>query len=214
MRRHARTQVLLLLLTGTVMLVGYLVFRRIYQETSAPLAQEILLMFLGSIVTVLVTAMLLNRQTELELQKEGRVLLLQQKNEIYLQVIEHIAAMARHRALDEVLVQRLRVLNHKLAVVGSAEVVQAFNEVLDRLLAGLPDDLSDEEAEEIMHTVARVTLVMRRDLLGEEDVGVPVDITAAVLSNSRDVEEIDDLEAEEAAGRGRASRPAPDPAGA
>ena len=203
MSRRTRTQILLLLLTAAVMAVGYLLFRRIYLETTAPLAQELLLMFLGSVVTVLVTAMLLNRQTELELQKEGRVLLLQQKNDVYLQVIEHIAAMARHRALDEALIQRLRVLNHKLAVLGSAEVVEAFNEVLDKLLVGLPDDLTDEEAEEIMHTVARVTLVMRRDLLGEQDDAAPIDVAAAVMSNSRDVEEIDDLEGEEAAASGR-----------
>ena len=203
MSRRTRTQILLLLLTAAVMAVGYLLFRRIYLETTAPLAQELLLMFLGSVVTVLVTAMLLNRQTELELQKEGRVLLLQQKNDVYLQVIEHIAAMARHRALDEALIQRLRVLNHKLAVLGSAEVVEAFNEVLDKLLVGLPDDLTDEEAEEIMHTVARVTLVMRRDLLGEQDDAAPIDVAAAVMSNSRDVEEIDDLEVEEAAASGR-----------
>ena len=203
MSQRGRTQAFLLLLTAAVMAVGYLVFRQIYQETSAPLAQELLLLFLGSVVTVLITAMLLNRQTELELQKEGRVLLLQQKNDVYLQVIEHIAAMARHRALDEGLIQRLRVLNHKLAVVGSAEVVEAFNEVLDTLLAGLPDDLTDEEAEAVMHAVARVTLLMRRDLLGDQDAAVPIDVAAAVMSNSRDVEEIDDLEADEVAAAGR-----------
>lgn len=60
----------------------YFMFRAMYLvEEPLPFAQEMTLVFLGAVVTIALTAALLNRQTELELRKEGRVLILQQQCE-------------------------------------------------------------------------------------------------------------------------------------
>ena len=49
------------------------VFRSMYlAEDILPFAQEMTLIFLGAVVTIILTAALLNRQTDLELRKEGR----------------------------------------------------------------------------------------------------------------------------------------------
>ncbi|MCK6102917.1 hypothetical protein [Brevundimonas sp. EYE_349] len=48
------------------------VFRSMYlAEDILPFAQEMTLIFLGAVVTIILTAALLNRQTDLELRKEG-----------------------------------------------------------------------------------------------------------------------------------------------
>ncbi|WP_285294806.1 hypothetical protein [Aureimonas altamirensis] len=53
------------------------VFRSMYlAEDILPFAQEMTLIFLGAVVTIILTAALLNRQTDLELRKEGRVIIL------------------------------------------------------------------------------------------------------------------------------------------
>lgn len=70
----------------------YFMFRAMYMaEEPLPFAQEMTLVFLGAVVTIALTAALLNRQTELELQKEGRVIILQQQFEIYMSCIEKVA---------------------------------------------------------------------------------------------------------------------------
>ncbi|WP_428545856.1 hypothetical protein [Profundibacter sp.] len=70
-----------MLLYIVAMVAGYFAFRLLYGVgDSFPFSQELLLVFLGAIATILITALLLNQQTELELRKEGQVLLLDQKS--------------------------------------------------------------------------------------------------------------------------------------
>ncbi|WP_199172858.1 hypothetical protein [Stenotrophomonas maltophilia] len=72
--------------------VGYAAYRGLYfVGENVPFAQEMILVFLGAAATIYLTAVLLNRQTELELRKEGQVLLFQQKHDTYMRVIEKVA---------------------------------------------------------------------------------------------------------------------------
>lgn len=77
-------------------------FRSMYlAEDILPFAQEMTLIFLGAVVTIILTAALLNRQTDLELRKEGRVIILQQQCDIYMACIEKVAEIvetARHHS--------------------------------------------------------------------------------------------------------------------
>ena len=66
-------------------------FRSMYlAEDTLPFAQEMTLIFLGAVVTIILTAALLNRQTDLELRKEGRVIILQQQCDIYMACFEQV----------------------------------------------------------------------------------------------------------------------------
>lgn len=110
----------------------YFLFRNMYAiGERLPFAQEMTLVFLGAVVTIAVTATLLNRQTELELRKEGRVIILQQQLDIYMSCIEKVAEIVEHVRHDSELIDELRVLNHKLAVIASQEVVTSFEAVLN-----------------------------------------------------------------------------------
>ena len=120
--------------------VGYAAYRGLYfVGENVPFAQEMILVFLGAAVTIYLTAVLLNRQTELELRKEGQVLLFQQKHDTYMRVIEKVAEIVERERHDSALIDELRVISHRLAVVGSAPVVEAFRRVLDLLVDGLED---------------------------------------------------------------------------
>ena len=104
------------------------VFRSMYlAEDILPFAQEMTLIFLGAVVTIILTAALLNRQTDLELRKEGRVIILQQQCDIYMACIEKVAEIVETARHDAKLVDELRVLSHKLAVVASAGVVSSLS---------------------------------------------------------------------------------------
>ena len=129
-----------------VLVFGYLLFRQIYDASeSLPFAQETILVFLGAVATIFLTAVLLNRQTELELSKEGRVLLFDQKNAVYMAAVEKIAEIVEEQRHDPQLIDELRVIGHKLAIVGSAPVIGAFRTVLDLLLGGLRDGELDNK---------------------------------------------------------------------
>tara|TARA_Y100000114_G_scaffold146356_1_gene156979 strand:+ start:20116 stop:20745 length:630 start_codon:yes stop_codon:yes gene_type:complete len=178
-----------------VLVFGYLLFRQIYDASeSLPFAQETILVFLGAVATIFLTAVLLNRQTELELSKEGRVLLFDQKNAIYMAAVEKIAEIVEEQRHDPQLIDELRVIGHKLAIVGSAPVIGAFRTVLDLLLGGLRDgELDNKDAEDIMHAVAEVTFAMRQDLLTEIGAGWEQAEREMIVGNSRRMERLDDL---------------------
>ncbi|MBY0137853.1 hypothetical protein H7K23_17580 [Paracoccus yeei] len=171
------------------------VFRSMYlAEDILPFAQEMTLIFLGAVVTIILTAALLNRQTDLELRKEGRVIILQQQCDIYMACIEKVAEIVETARHDAKLIDELRVLSHKLAVVASAGVVSSFEQVLESLQSGFADGtLSDGDGEGVMNAVADLTIAMRSDVL--HAAAFPSQNTErAVRLNSRRMEQLDDLE--------------------
>lgn len=178
------------------LVLGYSLYRQLYVGADgAPFAQETILVFLGAVATIFLTAILLNRQTELELSKEARVLLFDQKNSVYMSAIEKVAEIAEQRDPDPELIDELRVIGHKLAVIASPEVIQSFQSVLDRLLRGLRDgNLTNADAEEVMHAVAELTIGMRCDMLDEIGSSDKGDAQELIRRNSRQMERLDDLD--------------------
>jgi len=172
----------------------YFMFRAMYfVEEPLPFAQEMTLVFLGAVVTIALTAALLNRQTELELRKEGRVIILQQQCDIYMSCIEKVAEIVEKSEHDERLLDELRVLNHKLAVVASEEVLTCFGTVLDTLLASLTDGvLVEADGEKVMQSVADLTSAMRSDVLHNMP-PTSMDTASAIRRNSSRMEQLDDL---------------------
>jgi hypothetical protein len=172
----------------------YFMFRTMYMaEEPLPFAQEMTLVFLGGAVTIALTAALLNRQTELELRKEGRVIILQQQCAIYMACIEKVANIVENIRHDAVLIDDLRVLNHQLAVVASEEVVVRFEAVLDALLSGFADGaLSGADGEKVMQSVADLTTAMRSDVL-QNTALTSTNAASAIRQNSRRMEQLDDL---------------------
>ncbi len=173
--------------------IGFAVFRFYYNvSTEFPFTQEFILVLLGVISTVLITAILLIQQSKLDLRKEEKVLLVNQKNTIYMGIIEEVSMIADNRDFEPKSISRLKILNHKLSIVGSILVVRNFNKTLDLLLEGLEKKcMTEPQAEELMHSIAELTFYMRADLLGEnlEEIdGVMGDI----ISNSKDIEQVED----------------------
>jgi len=133
---------------------------------------------------------LLNQQTELELRKEGQVLLLDQKSATYMALIEHIGEIVEKGQLESEALAELRVLNHKLAMIGSADVIGQFSDVLKRLDDASEDqEITDSEQARIMQAVAVLTYHMRRDLLGRIEGEDGAQVLHKIVANSNDLKD-------------------------
>ncbi len=191
MRKFFESRPVLIFLILLTSAVSYLTFRYLYGISGDfPFSQEILLVFIGAVATVLITAILINQQTELELRKEGQVLLLDQKSATYTALIEHIGEIVEKGSMDPAELGELRILNHKLAMIGSAAVIRKFNDVLDLLDEAMRGETIEEATRtRLTRAVAILTHHMRRDLLGriedEDDSAVLQDIVA----NTADLED-------------------------
>ena len=191
MKILTRSPLLSLILLLATIASGYLGFRYFYGISGDyPFSQELLLVFIGAVVTVLITALLLNQQTELELRKEGQVLLLDQKSLTYTALIEHIGEIVEKGAMTGEQLAELRVLNHKLAMIGGAEVIGQFRQVLGQLDKAVRDQtIAPDEQDQIMAAVAVLTWHMRADLLGQIHSADEDPILKDIIANNAGLEQ-------------------------
>ncbi len=191
MSTFTRNPVLTMLFLIATIVAGYLGFRYFYGVSGDfPFTQELLLVFIGAVATVLITALLLNQQTELELRKEGQVLLLDQRAATYTALVEHIGEIVEKGAMSPELLAELRVLNHRLAMIGGLGVIRQMGRLLDVLDKAAADGrIGDGERASISREVAILSYHMRHDLLGRIEGEDTAYVLELIKANSAEIED-------------------------
>jgi len=171
MTKLTRENIFYMLLSIILVIGGYWFLRYAYQVAdAAPFSQEIVLVILGTIITIFITAILLNKQTEVELKKEENIKFIELKTDIYLQLFNHIEQIILDGNTDEKDKVKLRILAHKLAIVASPDVLKQFEDFLDNFATVTKDDLvGRSDINTLMDELAELSVYIRRDLVGDLD---------------------------------------------
>ncbi len=190
MTRPARETLIYLVLTAVVVVGGYAFLRYAYRVADQlPFSQEIVLIILGTLITVLITAMLLNKQTEVELKKEQSIKFIELKSSIYMDFVAYIEKLLLAGEVTHQDHVRLQFFTHKLAMVASPGVLAQYRQFLKVFNDSTRDaDLDRSEGDAISVALARLTVQIRRDLVGEQDLAEVEDLTLIdrqVLDNAR-----------------------------
>jgi len=150
---------------------GYFFLRYAYRVTDRlPFTQEIVLILLGTVATILITAMLLNKQTEVELRKEQSIKFIELKSRVYMEFIDFIEGLIRKQSLEPEDIVELQFYTHKLAIIASPQVLEQYHSFLEVINQSLRDEeISRREGELISHALAELTVKIREDLVGEVD---------------------------------------------
>ncbi len=190
MTRLRRQDALYLLLSVMLVAGGYLWLRAAYRVAEEwPFTQEVLLVILGIVATVLITALLLNKQTEVELEKEWSLKFTELKVDIYNSLLTLLEEVLASRRISDAERLRLQFITHRLALVAAPNVLeeyQRFLEVFDR--ASSDDAYSAQEVREVQEALARLTTEIRKDLLGESDAAAGYSeerVDAQIMANAR-----------------------------
>ena len=171
MSKIQRENILYMLLSIILVLGGYVFLRYAYHVAeTVPFSQEIVLIVLGTIVTVFITAMLLNKQTEVELKKEENIKFIDLKTGIYIQLIEHLEDIILDGNVDQKDRIKLRILAHKLAIVASHEVLEQFERFIEKFTKIASDSIVKKaEIDVLMGELAKLSIFIRQDLIGDLD---------------------------------------------
>ncbi len=171
LRRLKSESIILMLLTLLLIAGGYLFLRYAYHVAdSLPFSQEVVLVILGTLITIFITALLLNKQTSVELQKEENIKLLELKADSYLELINHLEQIMLEAEADRTDRVRLRMLASKLAIVASPAVLEQFEHLIHVFTDITRDEaIQDSEGNRLMHALALLTVEMRADLVGDLD---------------------------------------------
>ena len=171
MNRLYKENLLYLLLSCILVVGGYLFLRFAYHVSDQmPFTQEIILVVLGTIATILITAILLNKQTEVELKKEENIKFLDLKTQIYFDLLQQIETiLIDNKSTPQDLV-RMHFLTHRLALVASPPVLEQYESFARLFQRAMKDQVfAIEETNDIDRELAKLSVHIREDLVGELD---------------------------------------------
>ena len=171
MKQWFENNLLLMGLSALVFIGGYFFLRLAYHMTDRmPFTQEIILVILGTLATILITAMLLNKQTVVELEKEQSIKFVELKTQTYEHLIDTIEQIVQQKTVGEADRTRLRFHTHRLAIFAAPPVLEEYRHFLDVFNKETADGkVSVEDANQLSEALARLTVRIRADLVGELD---------------------------------------------
>ncbi len=168
---NSTKKLLYLILTFITLIAGYAYLRYAYKVTdSTPFTQEIVLIILGTIATVFITALLLNKQTEVEIEKEQNIKFLDLKAATYEKLLDLMESMSDEALLTDKDITKLQFVTHRLAIFASPTVLHEYNNFL-KVVSELSKDgtLSDDD-HALAEALGKLTVQIRFDLLNENPV--------------------------------------------
>lgn len=149
------------------LLVGYAYLRYAYRVTdSTPFTQEIVLIILGTVATIFITALLLNKQTAVEIEKEQSIKFLELKAQTYEKLLDLLENMSVVEQFSSAEFTRLQFITHRLAIVASADVLNEYQNFI-KVLSKISIDRSfTNDTEELSQALSILTVQIRQDLIG------------------------------------------------
>lgn len=147
---------------------SYLLFRTVLEESEAqhPITFELYAALIGVSITVILTSILLKRQTGAELRKEENVMFLELKMKTYTELIEQLQdIISKKNVLEEDMIE-IRLLNQKLTFIGSEEVLIAFNSFSQCFAkVALKDGIDDDDIDSLLEELSELSVFIRKDLM-------------------------------------------------
>ncbi len=168
-QRFTTTNLLYLILVAIIFVGGYFFLRAAYYSTAQmPFTQEIILIVLGTLATILITATLLNKQTEVELKKEENIKYLELKTSIYTQFLDQVEAMLEKTEITDKDFIKLKAQTHKLSLIASEQFLEQYHHFLNVFLESSEDAyFSSMDINKINDEIAKLCIEIRKDLLSD-----------------------------------------------
>ncbi len=183
MTKLTRQNFLYMLLTAIIFTSGYLYLRYAYYVAEPlPFAQEIVLVVLGTLATILITAILLNKQTEVELTKEQSIKFIELKSALYTELLNYLEELFHRPRIRGDDIIKLQFLTHKLAISASHDVLHQYQQLLQIFAESAKDhQFSHRERDDLHAALAHLTVKIRQDLVG--DIDEQADLTASEVEH-------------------------------
>lgn len=179
-----------LVLTLVTFVAGYFFLRYAYRVSdSTPFTQEIVLIILGTIATVFITSLLLNKQTSVEIEKEQNIKYLDLKTKIYEGLLDVMEELSIKETLTKEDITRLQFVTHKLAIVASPDVLAEYNHFLQSISKLSQDGSFRNDTQGVSDALCRLTVTIRSDLLHEHPARKQYsihDVQQMIIQNSND----------------------------
>ena len=179
---------LYLLIAILTFVTGYIFLKLAYFDSSEmPFVQEIVLIVLGTIATIAITAALLNKQSEIELEKEQRVKVFDIKSNLYFELINFIEDLLRKGEIDRKDMLTLEFLTHKISVIANPEVLKEYSNFVQIIKqTAIDTKISTLESDQMSAQLAKLCGKIRYDLINKEK-DSEIDIQKVIDNNIKEL---------------------------
>jgi len=161
-------QLVYLALSLATLVAGYAYLRYAYRVADhTPFTQEIVLIILGTVATVFITALLLNQQTAVEIEKEQNIRFLELKARTYDRLLDQLEQMSLVENFSDAELTNLQFITHRLAIVASPAVLDEYQNFLKVIASISADNSFSGDTERLYEALGRLTIEIRQDLVGK-----------------------------------------------
>lgn len=159
-----------LLISVITFITGYLFLKTaFFSSQENPFANEIVLIVLGTIATIAITSALLNKQSEVEIEKEQRVKIFDIKSSLYFELINFIEDIILKSKINEKDLIHLEFLTHKISVIANNEVLKEYATFVKIVKKVSKDtNVTKLESKELSVQLNKLCAKIRYDLILKE----------------------------------------------
>jgi len=159
-----------LLIATITFIVGYIFLKFAFASfADYPFVQEIVLIVLGTIATIAITAALLNKQSEVELEKEQNVKIFDLKSDLYFELIDFLKGVISKEEINKEDLLSLEFLTHKISTIASVEVLKEYANLIKSIKDTAMDKrISPMESDELSADLAKLCVKIRYDLISKD----------------------------------------------
>jgi len=161
-------QIIYLSLSFLTLLAGYAFLRYAYKVTdSTPFTQEIVLIILGTVATIFITALLLNKQTSVEIEKEQSIKVLDLKTHTYERLFDILEEMSVVDDFKNSSLINLQFVTHRLAIIASPAVINEYHQFLNVIKKAAEDNSFSGDSSLLHKALGSLTIQIRLDLTNQ-----------------------------------------------
>jgi len=181
-----------LALLAVTLIVGYLLIRLILSNSQTPIVFELFAAIIGFALTVLTTSILLSKQTEAELSKEESIQFLNLKMSMYQELLNQLEDIIMKRSIKWEDIVELRLLNQRIAFIGSPEVLLSFNKFV-RVFADFSrsEVMTEEMIDKLLDEMSKLTVDIRNDLFQNDTKVLSKEQIQSLILSSNEILDID-----------------------
>jgi len=182
-----RIDIVLLLLAIALTICAFELFRLLIAGEMPDYAKEISAAVLGGLLTIVITAIMLQKQSEVDMRKDRNAAMLTAKLDLYGGLMEELSEILSDEDITKHIVA-VQVLNQRLAVLGSKDVVEAFSTFAKGFAEAARDGkLNATEKDGLLEALGKMSIHMRVDILSGDELAefsqVRGEFEKAVTSN-------------------------------
>lgn len=186
-----KRNIILLITIAIAATSAYLLFRTVLRQSENPITFELFAALIGVSITIVLTSILLSRQTRAELRKEENIMFLNLKVKIYQELIDQLHdIISKKKILEEDMIE-IRLLNQKLAFIASQNVLFAFQKFSQCFASmAVKSGIGNNEIDTLLVELSNLSFYIRQDLIhqpsrAEDD---PEQIKRAIQQNNQNLD--------------------------